>query len=181
MFLQCAGCGQSVPGGMANCQFCGASLAMAAPSANAQALAGQRSIGGGKARQYERLELHTPQWIETAFTVCSGIYVFLGALHIVLSFAVARGGSPMTAIIVGVIQISLGIALILRNELVRTHINFFLWVGVAMNGFLTFLFTMAALGAGGLMWMAVIAPATTVVLNLALIWLNNEIGWDLKD
>ena len=179
MFLQCRGCGQSVPGGLTHCQFCGAALAGASASSSAQAIAGERSIGGGKPRPYERLVLETPAWVETAYTVCSGLYALGGLVGIGLALLARRGDGPGFGIFVGLVQIALGVAMVRRNEFIRTHIGLLLWISAAMNGFLAILFGAAALGAGGLMWMALVAPVFNLALNLALIWLNNEIGWEL--
>lgn len=174
MFLTCGGCGQSVPGGRATCQFCGASLATAVPSASAQSVAGLRSVGGTKARAYEPQNLQTPRWIETAFTACAGAYALFGALNIVMDFASRHGSSPATAIAVGIVQISIGLGLIVRNEFVRTHVNLILWLSVAVNGLFLFFMLMAALGAGGMLYVAVIFQAFNVALSVAIIWLNNE-------
>ena len=173
MFLTCGGCGQSVPSGMASCQFCGTSLAGASHSAQATALAAQRGPGGST-RAYPQVSLETPKWVETLYYLFSGLYALSGVVDIVTAFAIKNGSGPGMAITIGLIQIILGVGMILRNDAIRSIMNFLLWISVGVNGVILFLALMAALGAGGLFFVVAIIQALRVGLSLGIIWLNNE-------
>ena len=132
MFVQCRGCGQTVPGSSAHCQFCGTSLAGVAPTAAKASI--WHDDHNPPAHAYGR-----PKWVPLAYNLVSAYIGISGVIQVIASIATMKKAEEIgrffagVGIVFGVIWIILGIGLLLKVEFIRGVVNFVCGIGLILG------------------------------------------------
>ena len=173
MFVQCRGCGQTVPGSHPSCQFCGASLAGVAPPA------GKRSIWhddqAPPTQSYGR-----PKWVPLAYNLVSAYIGVSGLIRVATSaVGMSKAEDDITRFILGIglvfglVYVILGVGLLLKVEIIRGIVNFVCGIGLLWGIFRLFA-SVPMLIFGGFGVLIVLYEVLGIVTNAAMIYLVGE-------
>ncbi len=126
MFAPCPNCRNTVPAGLATCQFCGASLAAIAPA--------KGSVWHADAvdQPYRR-----PTWVPLAYNLVAGYIAVSGLVQLVTGGVhVAKGNwVGYIELVMGGIALVLGVGLLLRIEFIRGVVNFVCGINLLLGVF----------------------------------------------
>jgi len=143
--IQCPQCNQSLPPGAMRCQFCGADLSQIARPAHAVA----------HLRAQAKARSTAPHWKEIAFHILAGLWVLSALFELLQGSHVVPALSPTMGfgqylLVVGAIDLILGIGMWTQNDLAMTIIKWRCILGL-LNGLFGCLFAFAFQDKPGLM------------------------------